>query len=205
MAAARGLTPFYRSCTWSGPAIGFTQSRPSLMLQTSRVSRAKFLEGDQGHALIAGLGGPAYELMDGNIVLAWRDGVALMFELVQAQTTPQIDAHHHRPSAREAVARQPPGSPRRGNWQDHAGQHERDCQRSETTPARNWNGRGPGNTKAPATRTVPCEQKRCQARGRNCRTRLKRRCPLETSLLEAMSPRLSEPGISTRVSVCCPF
>ncbi len=84
-----GLTPFYRSCTWSGPAIGFTQSRPSLMLQTSRLSKARFLNGAQGHALIAGLGGPGYELMDGNIVLAWRDGVALMFELVQAQTTPK--------------------------------------------------------------------------------------------------------------------
>ena len=84
-----GLTPFYRSCTWSGPAIGFTQSRPSLMLQTSRLSKARFLEGAQGHVLIAGLGGPGYELMDGNIVLAWRDGVALMFELVQAQTTPK--------------------------------------------------------------------------------------------------------------------
>ncbi len=84
-----GLTGLYRSCTWSGPAIGFTQSRPSLMLQTSRLSKARFLNGAQGHALIAGLRGPGYELMDGNIVLAWNDGVALMFEFEQAQTTPK--------------------------------------------------------------------------------------------------------------------
>lgn len=84
-----GLTGFYRSCTWSGPAIGFTQSRPSLILQASRSTQAQFLKGAQGHALIAGLGGPGYELMDGNIVLAWRNGVTLMFEFDQAQTTPR--------------------------------------------------------------------------------------------------------------------
>jgi hypothetical protein len=84
-----GLTGLYRSCTWSGPAIGFTQSRPSLILQASRLAKAKFLKGAQGHALISGLAGPGYELMDGNIVLAWNDGVALMFEFEQAQTTPK--------------------------------------------------------------------------------------------------------------------
>jgi hypothetical protein len=84
-----GGSGFYRSCTWSGPAIGFTQSRPSLMLQANRLTKARFLKGAAGHALISGLGGPGYELMNGNIVLAWRNGVALMFEFAQAQATPK--------------------------------------------------------------------------------------------------------------------
>ncbi len=84
-----GLTGLYRSCTWSGPPMGFLQSRPSLMLQTNRVSEANFLKGAAGHPLIAGLGSPGYELMNGNLVLAWRKGVALMFEFDQAQTTPK--------------------------------------------------------------------------------------------------------------------
>jgi hypothetical protein len=84
-----GGSGFYRSCTWSGPAMGFIQSRPSLMLQANRVTKAKFLQGAAGHALIGGLGSPGYELMNGNIVLAWRNGVALMFELDQTQATPK--------------------------------------------------------------------------------------------------------------------
>ncbi len=84
-----GLSAFSRSCTWSGPPMGFMQSRPSLMLQANRVSEATFLRGAAGHPLIAGLGGPGYKLMNGNIVLAWRKGVALMFEFDQAQTTPK--------------------------------------------------------------------------------------------------------------------
>ncbi|HEX4518815.1 MAG TPA: hypothetical protein VH063_04450 [Gaiellaceae bacterium] len=78
-----------RSCTWSAAPIGFTQSRPDLMLQASRLTKAKFLSGAAGHAPIAGLGGPGYELMNGSIVLAWRNGVALMFEFVQTQATPK--------------------------------------------------------------------------------------------------------------------
>jgi hypothetical protein len=84
-----GGTGLSRSCTWSGPAIGFTQSRPSMMVQANRLSKAKFLQGAAGHDLITGLPGPAYELMNGTIVLAWRNGITLMFEFVQTQATPK--------------------------------------------------------------------------------------------------------------------
>ncbi len=86
---AAGGNRLMPSCIWSGPAIGFLQTRPGLMIQARRMSEAQFMKGSLGSGTpIAGLGGPGYEMMNGTFLFAWRNGVALTFEFSQTQATP---------------------------------------------------------------------------------------------------------------------
>ena len=60
-----------RTCTWEGPAIGYSGTHPRLMVQASRMSEAAFNKGHRA-APVPGLGPTSFEGLGGSIVSVWH-------------------------------------------------------------------------------------------------------------------------------------
>ncbi|HEY4348181.1 MAG TPA: hypothetical protein VGM80_11380 [Gaiellaceae bacterium] len=84
-----GGTALARSCTWSGPAMGYSQTSPTLIVQASLGSRARFVRAVARETPLQGFGGNAYVAMDGALIDAWGNGVTLLFSFDEGATTPK--------------------------------------------------------------------------------------------------------------------
>jgi hypothetical protein len=71
--------PFGPTCTWTGPPMGYMQTRTPFMLQIFRLSKARFSAAYQrvqtGTSPVPGLGDVAYS-GQGSLAV-WKDGLAL--------------------------------------------------------------------------------------------------------------------------------
>lgn len=75
-----------RTCTWEGPAIGYSGTHPRLMVQASRMSEAVFNSGHRAGP-VPGLGPASFEGLNGAYVSVWQRGVNLTFQFTQASPT----------------------------------------------------------------------------------------------------------------------
>ena len=77
-----------RTCTWTGPPLGYMQTQSTLYVTVSQISKARFLaeQAKTHQARIDGLGTPAYGNKLGLTI--WKDNVMLNLDNAQLAVTP---------------------------------------------------------------------------------------------------------------------